>query len=162
MVASNALYQHFGGPGLRPEGERKQWLDVFNSAYAAAIKDGESKADAEAKAFKEANGVAGPNAKVAVPRISKAVGTKETGFVRKIDGPFRCGHCEHMEKAAGKAGVCVRAESQCGPGVEGRTKRGRRILDRERRRLLQRVRSDSKSGLRRPAKRGWSDEGKNL
>jgi hypothetical protein len=50
-------------PDYVPAENRKQWLEVFNSAYAAATKDGKSEKEAEEHAFAEANGVAGPNAK---------------------------------------------------------------------------------------------------
>jgi hypothetical protein len=92
-------------PSYVPKDKKKQWLEVFNSAYKQAKKDGKSDSDAEKKAFAEANGVAGPNAKVA-----KAAGTKTTGFVRAAEGPFRCGHCEHMEKKAGAAGYCIQPD----------------------------------------------------
>ena len=44
-------------PDYVPEAHRKQWLEVFNSAYAAAKKDGKSDKDAESSAFAQANGV---------------------------------------------------------------------------------------------------------
>jgi HK97 family phage prohead protease len=49
-------------PDYVPESKKAQWLEVWNSAYKAAIKDGKAKDDAEKSAFAQANGVAGPNA----------------------------------------------------------------------------------------------------
>lgn len=90
-------------PDSVPKAKRKQWLEVWNSSY--------KEHHDESRAFAEANAVAGPNAKTAgVAGVVKAVGTKSTGFVRAVDGPFRCGHCAHMEKAAGKAGVCLQKD----------------------------------------------------
>src|SRR6266576_1950717 len=91
-------------PGYVPEAKRKQWLRVFNSAYKRAKKDGKSDKEAEESAFAQANAVAGPNAKTEISTelllqigfLNKAVGTAETGFVRAVDGPFKCGHCAHM------------------------------------------------------------------
>jgi hypothetical protein len=40
-----------------PAKKRRQWCEVWNSAYDAAKADGKSDADAEAAAFKQANGV---------------------------------------------------------------------------------------------------------
>jgi len=47
-------------PDYVPADKRKQWMEVFNSAYAKAKKDGKSDKAAEASAFKQANAVAGP------------------------------------------------------------------------------------------------------
>jgi hypothetical protein len=44
-------------PDSVPAEFKKQWLEVWNSAYAAAKKDGQSNKDAEASAFAQANGV---------------------------------------------------------------------------------------------------------
>ena len=72
-------------PDHVPKDKRKQWLEVWNSSYAAHHDEG--------RAFREANAVVSE-------KVSKAVGTKETGFVRAADGPFKCGHCEHMQDGA--------------------------------------------------------------
>lgn len=48
-------------PSYVPQEKRAQWKDVWNSAHTAALKTGLSAEDAEAKAFREANGVAGPS-----------------------------------------------------------------------------------------------------
>jgi hypothetical protein len=52
-------------PDYVPESKRKQWLEVWNSAYARAKKDGKEGKAAEQSAFAQANAVAGPNAKMA-------------------------------------------------------------------------------------------------
>jgi uncharacterized protein len=44
-------------PDYIPKAKAKQWMEVWNSAYKAAKKDGKSDKDAETLAFKEANGV---------------------------------------------------------------------------------------------------------
>jgi hypothetical protein len=49
-------------PEYVPKAKRRQWLKVFNSAYAAALKDGKGAKEAEQSAFAQANAVAGPNA----------------------------------------------------------------------------------------------------
>ncbi len=117
-------------PDYVPKGKRRQWLAVFNSAWKRAKKDGKSDKDAEASAFAQANAVAGPNSSksaggfkggwVGFPdgedkpgKITKAVGTEATGFVRAVDGPFKCGHCAHMEKSA-----CHQAEVIADPEVQ--------------------------------------------
>lgn len=46
-------------PSHVPKGKRSQWREVWNSAYAAAKKDGKSDKEAEASAFAQANGVTG-------------------------------------------------------------------------------------------------------
>ena len=50
-------------PSYVPSGKKSQWREVWNSAYAAAIKEGKSKEKAEESAFAQANGVAGPKSK---------------------------------------------------------------------------------------------------
>jgi SPP1 gp7 family putative phage head morphogenesis protein len=49
-------------PSYVPKARKKQWAAVWNSAYGRSKKDGSSDKDAEAAAFRQANGVAGPNA----------------------------------------------------------------------------------------------------
>lgn len=44
-------------PGYVPKDSRKQWMDIWNSAYKAAKAKGMSDKDAESKAFAEASGV---------------------------------------------------------------------------------------------------------
>lgn len=44
-------------PGYVPKDSRKQWMDIWNSAYKAAKAKGLSDKDAESKAFAEASGV---------------------------------------------------------------------------------------------------------
>ena len=44
-------------PDYVPADKKKQWLEVWNSAYKKALKDGKSKKDAEQSAFAQANGV---------------------------------------------------------------------------------------------------------
>src|SRR5437899_558773 len=43
----------------------------------------------------------------------KAVGTAETGFVRAVEGPFKCGNCAHMD-----GGNCTQAEVIADPEVK--------------------------------------------
>src|SRR5262249_59505384 len=43
--------------------KRKQWIEVWNSAYRKAKKDGKSDKEAESSAFAQANAVAGPKGK---------------------------------------------------------------------------------------------------
>ena len=107
-------------PDSVPKAKRKQWLEVWNSSY--------KRHHDEARAFAEANAVAGPNAKASA--AFKAAGTKATGFVRAVDGPFRCGHCAHMEKAAGKAGVCLQKQVNADPQLkdEGRDADGHLLV----------------------------------
>jgi len=50
-------------PDYVPEKHRAQWRAVWNSCYQDALDDGKSKEKAEASAFAQANGVAGPNVK---------------------------------------------------------------------------------------------------
>lgn len=50
-------------PDYVPDDKKAQWKEVWNSAYAKALKDGKSKDEAEKSAFAQANGVAGPKAK---------------------------------------------------------------------------------------------------
>ncbi len=103
-------------PDHVPAAKRKQWLEVFNSAYASAIDDGKNKDDAEGAAFAQANAVAGPNAeKLALTEwnqfqraarreglgLGKRIGTKVSGLTREVNGPFRCDHCSFFDKAAG-------------------------------------------------------------
>ena len=44
-------------PDNVPEKKKAQWVEVFNSVYAKAIKDKKDPKDAEGEAFKQANGV---------------------------------------------------------------------------------------------------------
>lgn len=44
-------------PDSVPSSKRKQWMEVWNSAYSKALKDGKSAKDAESSAFAQANGV---------------------------------------------------------------------------------------------------------
>ena len=44
-------------PDSVPAAHKKQWMEVWNSVYAAAVKDGKSAKDAETAAFTQANGV---------------------------------------------------------------------------------------------------------
>jgi HK97 family phage prohead protease len=44
-------------PSYIPDDKKKQWIEVWNSVYDKAKKDGKSDNDAEAEAFKQANGV---------------------------------------------------------------------------------------------------------
>ena len=44
-------------PDSVPAGKKKQWMEVWNSVYDKAIKDGTSAKDAESSAFAQANGV---------------------------------------------------------------------------------------------------------
>ena len=50
-------------PSNVPKAKRKQWLEVWNSAYERAKEDGKDHDAAEASAFAQANSVAGPNSK---------------------------------------------------------------------------------------------------
>ena len=44
-------------PDSVPKEKKAQWVEVWNSVYAAAVKDKKSQAEAEGEAFKQANGV---------------------------------------------------------------------------------------------------------
>lgn len=46
-------------PDYVPKAKRKQWLEVWNSAYKKALKDGKTPEEAESLAFAEANSVTG-------------------------------------------------------------------------------------------------------
>lgn len=48
-------------PDYVPADKKAQWKEVWNSAYKKAKAEGSSDEDAEKSAFKQANGVAGPN-----------------------------------------------------------------------------------------------------
>lgn len=48
-------------PDNVPAAKKKQWLEVWNSAYKKAKSDGKAQEDAESSAFAQANAVAGPN-----------------------------------------------------------------------------------------------------
>jgi hypothetical protein len=71
-------------PDYVPEEKKPQWKEVWNSVYGAAIKEGTSKEDAEASAFAQANGVAGPNShkKVDVENSEQPL-ADPTGSVKK-------------------------------------------------------------------------------
>lgn len=116
-------------PDYVPEGKRKQWLEVWNSSY--------KEHHDESRAFAEANSVTSKvtcakvdgvyrwyeKATVAgkegeALRVIKAAGTEVTGFVRAVEGPFRCGHCGHMEKEAGAPGYCVQPEVNDDPELK--------------------------------------------
>jgi hypothetical protein len=58
-------------PANVPKDKRKQWLEVWNSAHARAVKDGKTSDEAERSAFAQANSVAGPNSKVAKEAAEK-------------------------------------------------------------------------------------------
>jgi hypothetical protein len=94
-----------------PPSKRKQWLEVWNSAYSRAIKEGKSKKEAESSAFAQANAVAGPNAKGRLT-TTKSVGTAETGYVKASEGPFRCGNCHFQIN-----GYCTEPEVLADPEV---------------------------------------------
>ena len=111
-------------PSYVPKGKRKQWLAVFNSAWKRAKKDGKTDKEAEQSAFAQANAVAGPNSdKAAIDSLSnydllalplrKSVGTTATGFVRAVDGPFKCAHCRFM-----KDGCCTEPEVLADPEIQ--------------------------------------------
>jgi len=58
-VAEARIYKTAAdAPDHVPADKKKQWVDVWNSAYKKAKKDGKSDADAEGSAFAQANGVA--------------------------------------------------------------------------------------------------------
>jgi hypothetical protein len=59
-------------PDYVPKENRAQWREVWNGAYAAAIKDGKGKKEAEQSAFAQANSVSGPNAKSDKETIMKS------------------------------------------------------------------------------------------
>ena len=88
-------------PEYVPKAKRKQWLEVFNSAYAAAKKDGKTNEEAEASAFAQANGVAGPNSKkifVPPPVEPEKEEKKMTNvnYVATAKGKDRCEVCKHF------------------------------------------------------------------
>jgi hypothetical protein len=65
-------------PDYVPEAKKKQWMEIWNSAYQRALDDGKPKADAEQSAFRQANGVAGPNSK------EKAMEPEFKKFIRLV------------------------------------------------------------------------------
>ena len=98
-------------PDNVPKAKRKQWLEVWNSSYKEH--HDESRAFASAWAA-----IGGKDGKSALVVLTKAAGTTATGFVRAVEGPFRCGHCAHMVKEAGAAGYCVQPEVNADPQLK--------------------------------------------
>lgn len=95
-------------PTYVPAARRKRWLEVFNSAYDRAKKDGKSDKDAEASAFAQANAVAGPNAKVLVSSTGKAEKHNhvDVGYEKDSTRPGQtCSGCAHFEPPASCEGV---------------------------------------------------------
>lgn len=89
-------------PSSVPKDKRKQWLEVFNSSF----KEHGDESRAFASAWAAIGGKSGD-------KISKAVGTKATGFVRAVDGPFKCGHCDHND-----GGFCTQKDVTADPEVQ--------------------------------------------
>lgn len=72
-------------PSYVPKAKKKQWIAVWNSAYARAKKDGKSDKDSESAAFRQANGVAGPNAsKKFAALMEKATTTEAQEFADAV------------------------------------------------------------------------------
>jgi uncharacterized protein len=71
-------------PDYVPADSKAQWKEVWNSAYHKAKKDGASDKDAEESAFKQANGVAGPNAR-AEETLHESTGRSE----EKVEEPVK-------------------------------------------------------------------------
>ena len=74
-------------PANVPKKKRKQWLEVFNSAYERATHEGKEAKEAEASAFAQANSVAGPNSKM----------WKSVGYVICSSDNDQCQFCEHYQ-----------------------------------------------------------------
>lgn len=87
-------------PDYVPSAKKKQWREVWNSAYERAKADGKSHADAEASAFAQANAVAGPKSEKIV-KIDKRsqVGV---GYEKVSQHPGEnCGRCSMFEPPDG-------------------------------------------------------------
>src|SRR5579859_5379551 len=93
-------------PESVPKGKRRQWMAVWNASYKQH--QDESRAFAAAWAA-----IGGKDGKAAPVTFVKAVGTKETGFVRAVEGPFKCGNCAHMED-----GMCHQSDVLADPEVK--------------------------------------------
>jgi cell division protein FtsB len=83
-------------PSYVPQEKRKQWLDVWNSAHAKAKKEGKSDKDAEASAFAQANGVAGPKS---TEKSMNDATNQEFGFFKLVKADART-HTIHGVAAA--------------------------------------------------------------
>jgi hypothetical protein len=80
--------------------KKKQWLEVWNSAYKRALADGKSAKDAEASAFAQANAVA--DKKVAKGKHNQV----DVGYEANSTRPGeRCGECVHFEAPNACEGV---------------------------------------------------------
>ncbi len=64
-------------PDHVPADKKKQWIDIWNSAYKKALKDGLSKDEAESKAFAEANGVIKKESNMSTPRMEYRIFSSE-------------------------------------------------------------------------------------
>jgi hypothetical protein len=121
-----------------PAGKRAQWMAVWNSARKAALKDGMPDKDAEAKAFREANGVAGPGSEKITKysddqerddhgRWTEAASTKKDHrdamkwHDAKAAEEEAAGHpvtADYHREAAGKHQYAVSMAGKNGPGVD--------------------------------------------
>lgn len=88
---------------------KRQWMHVFNSELRSRLAAGDEQKEAERRAFAAAN-AAVKDVKVMATVLAKAVGTKRTGFVRAINGPFSCEHCEHIQKFSRSIGECAQPD----------------------------------------------------
>lgn len=72
-------------PGYVPKDARKQWMDIWNSAYKAAKDKGLSDKDAEAKAFAEASGVIKKESKSLEDDMARKVEERAVKYLVKED-----------------------------------------------------------------------------
>jgi hypothetical protein len=99
-------------PDYVPAAKKKQWLEVWNSAYERETEKGQSKEDAEASAFRQANAVAGPNSEKVLKGekfSQESVGYEELSTrIGETCGPLRgyagCVHFEPPDSCEGVAG----------------------------------------------------------
>ena len=107
-------------PAYVPDDKRAQWIAVWNSAYKRALKDGKSKDDAEASAFAQANGVAGPNSKAAGGTTMANV-----NYQAKATGKDHCEECEYFSTTTG---VCTNQVVADDPNVPENSK-GQKLVE---------------------------------
>jgi HK97 family phage prohead protease len=89
-------------PNYVPEDKAAQWMEVWNSVYKAAIKEGKSKDEAEKLAFAQANGVAGPHA----DKKSGPEGEKRDGIGNQEDTQMDVCHCDCKKCMNGECEDC--------------------------------------------------------
>jgi len=96
---------------------RRTWLHVFNSEFKSRQAAGDSAKEAERRAFAAA-WAAVKDVKAAEAALRKAVGTKQTGFTRAINGPFHCANCEFFKNASAGCAECHEPEVNADPQLE--------------------------------------------